>query len=354
MLIQQLKNYSSLIAYILLLFITSIATGESFARTLYDTSIGSRVIFYTISFVLLASLYSLGLTTLSENWAMGEKKKTYFGGILFIILWLFLSVWTNAHFFYIAQNMSDIQRDELSDVQIKLRTLGNDSAQELENLENTIEDSVSVLNGAMREQIRDPDNGGIGDKTRIHIASIQTFLGGNAITELKGNGNNNKLADLMYNQVNERLQDRLLTLQKPREKIIKLFDDDSGVPNLIGELEEAIDFYDDQPSNHIKSLLRRSYGKFNELSSQVQTIFETPLFGVRGVERFNALKENIGVLPNEVASINLEKIGGLFSYIKNHNKNKATLFWSLFLALAFDLISFFVYLRWLKTSSNKF
>lgn len=337
------QNKSQLlwIPYILLLIITSLTTGESLARTLFGTDWGPRIACYCISFILLAILYSFGLREIKKVIKKGHTSNIamYLG--VFTLLWVIASVYTNTHSIYILLNKDEIRRHELSDIYSKLESLQANSSTQLKNLEQSYRDEVDGLNRALSTQIQDPNNGGLGAKSKAIIADIEKLLGQGSITILKG-GNNAVLAQNMVKQVNDRLNEKMAIMQSPRINIERLFNEDVEYQPLFKELNETINYYDDKPEDSIRNLLRRSYAKYHNYYTQIKPIFDTPFLGKNGRLTLDALEQDIGSVPQQVESIALERIPNLLWYVKKH-ETLSTFLWSLALSLVIDIVSFWVY-----------
>lgn len=340
---KKVRKYSLWALYLFLLLISSIATGESIAYTISKTDLATRLLCYFASLLILGALYSIALYYIKEAIDERHYPKASLFTIFFVAIWAFLSVWTNTHSFYIMQNMDEIRRNELNQIQGKLISLKANTTQELINMENAVQDSIHLLNSALKDQIMAPNNGGIGELALNIISKIEKHLGGKAITPYKNIANIVALAQAMYNQVNTRLDEKMQRLRAPRSTLLKVFETDKDFEPLINSLERSIKNYEQRPMRLTKNTLRQSYAKYHELMDHIRSVFNTPVFGEAGPKRLVQLEKQMGKLPKKVPSIELERISNLWWYAYQYNTNKASLRWAFLLAVSIDLVSFLVY-----------
>lgn len=329
------------IPYVLLLLITSFTTGESLARTLVGTDIASRAICYLLSFIVLAILYSFGLREIKHVLKKGERGTAAFYIVFFTFLWIVVSVYTNTHSIYILLNKDEIRRNELGTIASHLESLRANTSVQLKNLEEEFVSEVDGLNNALSVQIQDPADPGLGEKAKAHIKDIETLLGTGSISLLKASSNE-ALAQKMVAQVNERLEQKMNGIRQPRSNVENLFRKDSLYQPLLEELQITINNYEKIPEPDIRNLLRRAYDKYHNYTEKIQPIFNTSFLEGNGQKELTALQEAIGVVPEQVESIELERIPNLLWYVKKHQP-LSTFWWALALAIVIDAVSFWVY-----------
>ena len=337
------KNNTLLwIAYMTLLLITSITTGESLARTFEVAHIWGRLVCYSISFVLLAILYSFGLDQIKKMAKKGQGKALYVYIALFSILWLIASVYTNTHSIYILLNKNEIRRAELSSIQNNLRGLKANTDNVLENIKQDYKSTVEAMIVALENQIKDRENPGIGTVARTHLKNLTDVLGPNNFTVYENDPNYVRVATKITTDLTAVLDKKLEEMDAPIQKARTLFEEQGTYSTLLQDLDEAIYDYNNWKEEDIRQLLRRAYQEYENYSNQLHSIFDNKLLGTQAPATLADIYKELGEVPETVESIRLERIPNLLWYVRKHH-TLSTFVWALAFAILLDLVSFWVY-----------
>ena len=172
----------ALVAFVAFAAVSCWSTTESLFLTLESAQIPKWVFWIAVVglYVLTSICFKLMLDTFNQNVYMENKTVKFVVSLLGVaLLWLVFSMPTNSHTFFYKQMAKETAVKELKHLDAELQKLSSENAfLETYNVEwNNFETNIKSKLTAIKQEIKDYQNIGTGDKTEARVADLEDELG---------------------------------------------------------------------------------------------------------------------------------------------------------------------------------